>query len=180
MKISYLRLAKNKALRRQQRGATLIELVLVIAILGIVAAGATELLVQGFRAYILNKNIITAEWQGRVALERMARDLHAISSPPAINSAGTSSTQISFTDIYGNSISYQKNGAAQLLRNNQVIADGVQSLTFTYYTSASSGTTTTTVAAIRYIVATLGVTVGTASVSETLAVYPFNFTTPST
>lgn len=175
-----LRHQKQRLLRHlkhlQYRGAALVELVLVILLVGIIFAGASELLTQGFRAYFVANATTNAEWQERVALERMVRDLRAVRSSADIVIA--SSTQFSFVSISGNSVNYQKTGT-QLMRNSQTIASGVQSVNFSYYDE--NGESTAQLNAIRYITMTLTVTSGVAGLTTTISasatVYPWNLTT---
>lgn len=163
-----------------QRGVTLIEIIIVIVIVGIIAAGSSELLLQGFRSYALGRDTVKVEWQGRVALETMARDLRSIRSKNDISVAN--SAQITFVDVDGKTINYDV-GGGQLLRdvsgqsNNQVVADGVQSLAFTYYSkdalltfpiSAQNRQT------IRYIVVALSIKSGSVTYAKKVAIYPWN------
>ena len=92
---------------RKHAGFTLIELVMVIVILGILAAISSVILSQGFNAYFTGKNVTDASWQGVSALEHVARDLRAIRSPSDMTTA--TATQFVFTNISGTSITYQLN-----------------------------------------------------------------------
>ena len=158
------------------KGFTLLEIVLVIIIITIIAAGSAQLLVQGFRAYFSGQNFINAEWQGRVALERMVRDLRAVRSSADITSA--SSTAITFNDIDGQTITYQLSGSQLMCNtqnNNQPLAEGINSLNFAYYNSAGSNLgTSPVIASIRYIVITLNVTFGGTNSTVQIGVYPWN------
>lgn len=149
-----------------QRGYTLIELVMVIVLIAILAAIASTLLGQGFKAFISAQNVSDADWQGRVAMERMVRDIRAIRSTGDISTA--SASQLVFTDVNGNSFSYQLSGNTLML-NSQVLANGISSLTFSYQTL--TGATTTTISAIRYVTFTITVTQKTANYSLTTSVF---------
>jgi len=137
----------------QKKGFTLIEMVIVIVILSVVAVLASRVLGAGFSSYLDNQNIVNANEQGRLALEKMIRDIHAINSPSSISSA--TATSLSFTDVNGNAITYALSGT-QLQRNGVTLADGVNSLTFGYYTSAGATAAVTT--SIIYINVTLNIT----------------------
>jgi prepilin-type N-terminal cleavage/methylation domain-containing protein len=153
-------------------GFSLVELVIVIAILSIVVAGVSQLLTVGFNSYFMGKNIISADWQGRVAIEKMTRDLHLVRSRNDIVMA--SSNSFSFISIDGSPISYSQVGS-QLIRNTSVLAGGVQSLSFQYFDSTGSYLGASPVVTnIRYIVISLNVTSNNASYVTNTAVYPWN------
>lgn len=134
-------------------GFTLIELVIVIIITGILAASITSLISQGSIAYLTAQNITDADWQARLAIERMVRDIRAIRSSADISTA--SATQLTFTDFGGTSISYTLSGTS-LLRNSQILADGISALSFTYYDeNGASGASAIT---LRYVKIALTIT----------------------
>ena len=150
-------------------GFTLIELVIVIVLTGIIGAIATKMLAQGLNAYLTSKNVADADWQGRLALERMTRDIRAVRSPTDI--ALATSSQFTFTDSNGSSVAYTLSGS-NLMRNSQALANGISTLTFQYYDETGVITAITT--AIRYISITLNVTQGNSNMSFTTSVYPRN------
>lgn len=137
----------------QKKGFTLIEMVFVIIILSIIALIASRVMGAAFNSYYDNQNIVNANEQGRLALERMVRDIHAVNSPSSVTTANA--TSLTFTDVNGNAVTYALSGS-QLQRNGVTLADGVNTLTFGYYDGAGAVTGTTT--AIRYINVTLNIT----------------------
>ena len=142
------------------KGFTLIEMVVVIVILSIIAGLGSKVIGASFNAYLTNQNVTTANTQARLALERMTRDIHAISSAANITTATAS--QLSFTDANGNAVSYQLTGS-QLMRNGWVLADGVNTLSFSYMDKNAA--TTTTPANICYVTTTLNITSGSVNYS---------------
>lgn len=162
---------------KRQQGFTLVEMIIAIVITAVVMIGASRLLVQGFRGYYLGRDAVNTDWQARVAMERMTRDLRAIRSSNDIIVANTNS--IRFVDISGNDILYQVSGS-QLTRtlagsSADVLADNIVSLNFNYYNS--SGVSTTIISAIRYIVPSLVVTYTSSNLPDyiiTAGVYPWN------
>lgn len=162
----------------QQAGYTLIEIIIVIILLGILIAGSGNLLKVGFNSFNAEKNIVNANWQGSVALERMTRDLRAVRSPADITTAAANS--ITINDIYGNTITYQVTGA-QLLRNTQAIADGIQSITLAYYKGDTGSTLLTPLPlsaallpSVRYVVITLNMNFNKIAFPITTAIYLWN------
>jgi hypothetical protein len=65
------------------------------------------------------------------------------------------STQLTFTDVNGTSVQYSLS-SGNLMRSSQILADGVQTLTFNYMDE--DGNTTATAANVRYIKMTLALT----------------------
>ena len=156
----------NMQKRTSQLGFTLIELIIVIVLLGILVAGSGNLLSQGFKSFFVGKDIINANWQASVALERMIRDLHAVRSPSDITTATATTLQI--VDLDGNTITYQVTGN-QLQRNSQFIANGIQSINFNYYDK--NGITTALRDSIRYVAITLNINYNNLTFPVKTAVY---------
>jgi prepilin-type N-terminal cleavage/methylation domain-containing protein len=114
----------------KQSGLTLIELILVIMLMGIVAATSSALLSQGLNGFLNMQKLIEANWQGQLAMARMTRDMADCRSANDITTF-TSGT-FAFTDINANSITYTSSGS-NLTRNGNVLAYGISNLTFAYY-----------------------------------------------
>lgn len=165
----------------EQLGFTMIELLMVIVILGIITAGSSELLVQGFRAFSVEKSYNNVSWQGRITIEKMNRDLRAIRSPTDISTA--TSSQISFTNVDGNVVTYCVSGT-QMVRGNQLscagqaLADGVSGLIFTYYNSDGVAfvPTMANYNLIRYVRINFSITNFGKTSKFTTLVYPWNLT----
>jgi prepilin-type N-terminal cleavage/methylation domain-containing protein len=151
------------------RGFTLLELVFVIILLGIIGAISSKILSQGLTSYLTAENLTNANWQSRLALERMVRDLHEIRSPADITTA-TAAT-IVFNDMTGTAITYQLTGST-LMRNTQVLADGISSFTLSYFDQ--SGTTTAVTTLIRYITINLSITLNNTNNTFITSVNPRN------
>ncbi len=159
---------------QKQRGFSLIELIMVILILGIIIGMSSLLLSQGFNAFFSSENILDANSQGQVAMQRMARDIRLIRSPADITTA--TSGQLSFTDINNNTVSYVLSGSSLNVTQNantQTLAVGVSSLTFTYY-DATGTTPPASTAVTRYIKVALVITQNNVNYTLTSAIYPRN------
>jgi len=159
--------------RSKIRGFTLIELIIVIVIVSILSALSAQFLKLGFTAYFYGQNLIDADNQARVALNRMTNDLHNLRSTSDITTAST--TALVFTDLYGNAISYQVSGS-QLQRNTLALVNNTQSIAFQYYDNAgtllTAPVTGTNIALIRYIKLTLNLNVTLNLITST-----YNYTT---
>ncbi len=160
---------------QKQYGFSLIELVIVMVILAVVAGMSALLLSQGFNAFFSSENILDANWQGQLAMQRMVRDIQMIRSPADISTA--TATQLTFTDINNNSISYALSGSNLNLTKNastQTLAIGVNNLTFTYY-DINGSTPPASTTLTRYIKIALTITQNNTNYTLTTAIYPRNF-----
>lgn len=159
-------------------GFSLFELIMVIIIFSILAAVAAPLMVVGFQAYFTGKGVADVDWQARVALERMTRDLRTIRSPASL--VITSGSDISFTDADGNVIRYCMGtvgtcpgAAGELSRNAQPLATSVTALAFSFLTQ--TGVATVTPAQVFYVTVNFTATNSTTSKAYQATVSPRNF-----
>jgi prepilin-type N-terminal cleavage/methylation domain-containing protein len=92
-------LSGRQANSKLQRGFTLIEIIIVIVILSIVSAITIKFLVDSLRIYTMTVDQKTLFDEGKLALERMCRDLRDANSITTPSSGGSSSsgTLLSFT-----------------------------------------------------------------------------------
>ena len=159
--------------RNHNRGFTLIEMVMVIVLAGIIAALGSKMLVAGFSSYQASRDLIQAQWQGTIAMERLSRDLRTIRSATAVDLTLTPATQITFTDTNAIVISYTLSGTT-LMRNGQPLADGVTSLGFSYIASDGK-TTAATAAQTHYVVVDIAVSILGSSYTARTTVHPRAF-----
>jgi len=118
-------------------GFTLIEAVITMIVVGVLATIGATVLSGGFRNYFLGREIAQDDAQGRLALERMSRELRAVRSTADLDISVQN--QVSFTDLSGTAIAYRLNAASQIERSQngvagtyQPLADNVSALTITY------------------------------------------------
>jgi prepilin-type N-terminal cleavage/methylation domain-containing protein len=163
---------------KQLKGFTLLEMVLVIAVLSIISVMASKPLTQGYQTYLSSTNAIKSDWQARYALERMVRELRSTSTAGGITTATSSS--ITFTDINLHSITYALSGTSlvrtdsQGLNSAQILADGIKTLTFIYYDSAGSVISTpiaSPITTVKYVKITLQVTLNGSNFSATTTAF---------
>jgi prepilin-type N-terminal cleavage/methylation domain-containing protein len=113
----------QSAIRNLERGFTLIEIIVVIVILTIVSAIAIKFLFDGLRIYTMTVNQKTLLDEGKLALERMCRDIRDARSITPF--AGTASS-ITFVrnnataqDIAGETIIFQRDAGASTLQKDK-------------------------------------------------------------
>jgi prepilin-type N-terminal cleavage/methylation domain-containing protein len=157
-------------------GFSLVELVVVIVVLGIVAGMGAVLVRNGMLGYLRGREITSADWQGRLALERMTRELRNVAAPDSasIDSASCGSSGFSFVDITTNQIGYSYTAASSTLwRNGQPLADNVTGLRF--YCLQSDVQPTITPANVYYITVSMIVSTANTSAAYRDTIRPRNF-----
>jgi prepilin-type N-terminal cleavage/methylation domain-containing protein len=156
-----------KTIRRKRFGFTLVEICMVIVLVGIISLAMVRLYATLITTSITVDSTTDALAEARLALERMVVEIREIrnSSDITINTA----TQFSFVNVSGATITYAL-ASGSLTSNGQVLATGINSLAFTYYTNA--GVATTTGSAIRFIRITINVTDNSTNFTLTTVIYP--------
>jgi len=135
---------RPRNIERRNLGFTLIEMVVTLLVAAVLFGLGATVISGGFRTYFLGREIAQNDWQGRLALERMTRELRTVrtaTNPPIppgdlnINTGG----QITFVDFAGNTIVYRQTGNTIERSQNagafQPLADNVSTtspLSFSY------------------------------------------------
>ncbi|MDP2920816.1 MAG: prepilin-type N-terminal cleavage/methylation domain-containing protein [Candidatus Omnitrophota bacterium] len=121
------------------KGFTLVELVLVIVIIGIAASIIGTMLLGVVKAWSFKFNRNDILWDGRLALDRMTREIRTIKDSTSVATA--TSAQFSFTDTGNKDITYNLS-SANLNRTEDgtanLLAADVSALSFTYYNSSGT------------------------------------------
>lgn len=106
---------------KSQRGFTLIEIIVVIVILSIVSVISIKFLADSLRIYTMTVNQKTLLDEGRLALERMCRDIR-----DARSITGTTADSITFVrnnataqDVAAESIVFLRNAGASTLQKDK-------------------------------------------------------------
>jgi len=144
--------------RVRSNGVTLIELVIVIAIVGILAYASSAYLKQVVDLWrILNFSGETVV-QGKDAVGRMVREIREVNNETCVYTA--SAAEFKFRNTTGSSIDFYMSNNT-LMRNSDILARNVNNLTFTYYNETGSTVSSPVVSPyetdIRRIVITVGV-----------------------
>ena len=124
---------------KKNKGFTLVEIVIAIVIVGIVSTIIGAMLLGTIKAWTFKFNRNDILWDGRLALDRMTREIRTIRNSTSVTTA--SAAQLRFIDTNNTDITYSlsstnlnrtANGTANLL------AENVSSLAFTYYDSSGT------------------------------------------
>ena len=155
-------------------GFSLVEVIVVIVVLGIVAGMGAMVVRDGMLGWLRGREISSADWQGRLAFERITRELRDIASPAysSISATSCGTSTFTFSDISSTLISYTQN-TTTLLRNGQPLADNVSGLRF--YCLQSDVQPTVTPANVYYITVSMIVSTTNTNATYRDTVRPRNF-----
>src|SRR5712692_9327865 len=133
-------------LEQRNLGFTLTEMVVTLLVAGVLLGLGATVISGGFRTYFLGREITQNDWQGRLALERMTRELRTVRTATPADLDISAAGQITFADFAGDTIAYRQTGNTVERSQNggafQPLADNVSAaspLSFTYL--QSNGTT---------------------------------------
>jgi prepilin-type N-terminal cleavage/methylation domain-containing protein len=136
-KIFYNPASRGRFCRKASSGFSLVELVIVLIILGILASSGALVISRGFNAYFAGRDMTRADWQGRIALERMTRDLREVRTQTASDITTMAANQITYNDIFLNNITYSLVGTTMTRTQSGVgasgLADFVSALNLSYW-----------------------------------------------
>jgi prepilin-type N-terminal cleavage/methylation domain-containing protein len=136
----------NRVLQ-DQRGFSLAELLVVVAILGVMLSGLLFVQQQGQQSYLMGSHRVEVQQNSRVALELMVRELRSARTVTAI----PSSTDMTFVDENGVTIEYQLSGTTITRVAAGVptpLIGGAQTFVLTYFSAFDGTTNTGTVTAL--------------------------------
>jgi len=159
-------LSKAKLVNKSIVGFALIELILVMVIVGIVAATSSNFLFQTYRTSNLAPDLVELDNATRVAMITMRGELLNIRSNTNSDISNAQTNTITFTDTSNNTITYSLSGST-MMRNGFTFLEQVSALTFTYFDA--QGAVTNTVSNIRYIQFSLTTTIVARSYSQSFS-----------
>ena len=115
------------------RGFSLIELVIVIMLIAVIGSAAGIMIEKAANAALTQAAKTDQDWQLRVAMERMVRDLSRMDL--VANLSVIQEDEIIFRTIRGETVRYAfDNENSQILRGNtHALADNISNLEFYYY-----------------------------------------------
>jgi type II secretory pathway pseudopilin PulG len=173
------RRARNRS-TRLMAGFTLVEFVAVIVLTSIVFALGGLVLGRAFDSYALARDTAEVGWQGRVALERMVREMREIRTASSADIIAWTSSTIDFYDLGGNRVRFYQNGS-QLARSTdggitfQPLAGNLPANALNFYYYRSDGAAPASESEIYYLALTLTITDGGVTETYRAAVKPRAF-----
>jgi prepilin-type N-terminal cleavage/methylation domain-containing protein len=115
---------------KKQKGMTLIELMVTMAILSVIILGLVVFFSGGVRAWITGQYQLEAQRNARQAMESMVREIR---HGKTVDDSSTSTSIVFNTPFNGSpDINYHLETEGILYRNTNPIIDDVLSLSFTY------------------------------------------------
>jgi len=122
---------------RDQRGFSLAELMVVMALTGLVLAGVFAIQQEGTNSYLMGAGRVETQQNARVALEQMVRELRSATCVEALGSVTDITFKIGHPDcLLATTVRYHLAGST-LNRTEAgvggILIGGVQSLAFTYF-----------------------------------------------
>jgi len=151
-------------------GFTLIEIVITIAIVGIIAGIAAMIIAQGVRAYSDERLRSDVHYQARFAMERMSREIRTIRSRADVTTM--LNTDLQFADVSGNAVRFNLVGS-DIRRSGSLLASNITSFAFSYY--QDSGAAAPSAATLWTIEISLTATQGAEVLQMRTRVHPRNF-----
>lgn len=172
----------------RERGFTMVEMIIVIVILGAIFAIGSLMFGRAFESYALTRQAADVDWQGRVALERMVRELREIRSATStdLSISATSTNPVYFYDADGNPVcfvlaygSLQRGvdapGAGSCATSLQPLADNVTANGVNFYYYQNDGSATSTPSEVYFITVTLAIAEGGINETYRVTVQPRRF-----
>lgn len=148
-------------------------MVLTLILVGIIAMITGIMMQQGVMAYLAQNSEANIANQGRLGIERMAREIRTIRSRTAVDIPTMTAATLSFVDLGGNTIAYTS-GGGNVTRNGTVLVSATTvTLAFSYF--QQSGATAATAAQVWVIQLDLTITQGGQTQAFRMRVHPRNF-----
>jgi prepilin-type N-terminal cleavage/methylation domain-containing protein len=158
-----------------QTGFTLVELIVVIVVMGIVASMGALVVRDGLLGYLRGREVASADWQGRLALDRITRELRdvAVIAPGSCDASATAYA-FAYSDVSSTPVSYSHTQSTRtLLRNGQPLADNVTGVRF--YCLQSDVQATTTLSMVTYVSVSMVISTDNTSANYRGTIRPRNF-----
>ena len=132
----YLKKVKNVIkiyYTKNQKGFSLIEMMVVVVILGLIVLGLVTFFTGGAKSWVAGQSQLEAQRNARQAMDIMVREIREASN---IIATSTSSEEINFNTPWSNNLKYLWLGEKwdPILRGTtNTLINNVQSLTFSYF-----------------------------------------------
>lgn len=122
----------NRLNIKNQKGFSLIEMMIVIAVLGVIVLGLVTFFTGGTKSWVSGQYQLTAQRNARQAMDRMVREIREASD---IIASSTSSIEINFNTPWNTDLKYSWSGdeGDPILRGVNPLINDVQRLNFKYF-----------------------------------------------
>jgi prepilin-type N-terminal cleavage/methylation domain-containing protein len=140
--IKFLYIKKQKKsislYNKQQRGFSLIELMVVVVILGLITLGLVTFFTGGAKSWVAGQSQLEAQRNARQAMDQMVREIREASKITA-----SSTTELTFNTPLKTGITYSLSESDRTINrtvnsNSNPIINNVSNLTFTYPSDLSN------------------------------------------
>jgi len=126
----------KKFYNKNQRGLSLIEMMVVVAVLGVIILGLVTFFTGGTKSWVAGQSQLTAQRNARQAMDRMVREIRK-GKKVTDDSTGISVTveipPLGEEDEYEVTYSWSGNPGDSIYRNSNPLIDNVKSLEFKYF-----------------------------------------------
>lgn len=122
----------NRLNLKNQKSFSLIEMMIVVAVLGVIVLGLVTFFTGGTKSWVAGQYQLTAQRNARQAMDRMVREIREASE---IIASSTSSIEINFNTPWNTDLKYSWSGdeGDPILRGTNPLINDVQSLIFKYF-----------------------------------------------
>lgn len=122
----------NRLNLKNQKSFSLIEMMIVVAVLGVIVLGLVTFFTGGTKSWVSGQYQLTAQRNARQAMDRMVREIREASE---IIASSTSSKEINFNTPWNTDLKYSWSGdeGDPILRGTNPLINDVQSLIFKYF-----------------------------------------------
>jgi len=124
--------------KRNAQGWTLVELLIVIAVIGIMAMITPRILSTSTQFFILGRTKIQLQQEARAAIYVITRELRQAQSNSIIIDRGTSTqpyySRLRFTKIQGTNVTMTQNGSSLILTEGVNVSTMTQNLAYLSFT----------------------------------------------
>lgn len=122
----------NRLNIKNQKGFSLIEMMVVVGILGVIVLGLVTFFTGGTKSWVAGQYQLTAQRNARQAMDRMVREIREASD---IKASFTSSIEINFNTPWNTDLKYSWSGdeGDPILRGTNPLINDVESLNFKYF-----------------------------------------------